>query len=432
MYLVSLEYLVGNGIISSQVIDLLCNIKKHNSNNVNMVLVAIQPVIIIGRNGITINRSVFEKDNDIRVLLNSHDIKLVLIPFILPQLKRWGVYFNIWLLSLFTIYSMPILYVLTIIHKTNLIHCRGYLSGILAAISSLFRKNVKFIFDPRGFLPEEGVEQKLWKYKSVTYNIWKYIEYNLLKKSDKVIALSREFANHLKDIYSNVNVSVVYAGVNVDKYNTYSGIKNDLKYNLDLNDKKVFIYVGSLGAWNSPEILAITFKEILKIWNNSYLIVLTSHDKLFIENIFSGNNVNKEYYLIRKCLPSDVPNYLSISDYGIIPGRMHTNDNFALSITNKTMIGLKVSEYLATGLPVIVNKDITALANIVSSNMLGYFFKYDGNMNCIIFDGKFSLPDDSYKEISYRCKKFAIDNLSLNNISKLYFNMYTDLVRFNI
>ena len=73
---------------------------------------------------------------------------------------------------------------------------------------------------------------------------------------------------------------------------------------------------------------------------------------------------------------------------------MHTNDNFALSITNKTMIGLKVSEYLASGLPVIVNKDITALANIVSSNMLGYFFKYDENMNCVVFDERFTLPND--------------------------------------
>jgi len=434
MYLVSLERLLDNGIIRSQVIDLICDIKheaKTNGNNdVNIILVAIQSIIIIGRNGININTDVLKKSNKINVLLRKHNVKLVIIPFLIPQLKRWGPYLNIWLLSLFSLYCIPILYGLIRIHKINIIHCRSYLSGLLATINYFICKDINIIFDPRGFLPEEGVEQNLWKYKSITYNIWKYIEFNIIKYSKKTIALSTEFAKHIKSMNSDANVSVIYAGVDIDKYNVCFSDKDKLRYELDLkDDKKVFIYVGSLGAWNSPEILAILFKAILKFWKNSHLIVLTRYNKFSIEKIFNKYEVNKNYYSVRQCSPEDVPKYLSISNYGIIPGRMQVIDNFALNLTNKTMIGLKVSEYLASGLPLIARKDIPALASIITNNRLGFVFEYDDNNNNIIINDIFSLEDKSYKEMSYRCKTYAKNNMYLNVSAKKYMNVYIDLSR---
>ena len=432
MYLVTLEHLVDNGIISSQVIDLICEIKReikeNDDKNVSIILVAIQSIVTIGRDGISLNTDIFKKNNNIKSLLRDHNVNLLIIPFLVPQLKRWGVYLNIWLLSLFSIYCIPILYVLTIIYKINLIHCRGYLSGLLATINSLFCKDIKIIFDPRGFLPEEGVEQNLWKYKSVTYNIWKYVELNILKYSNKTIALSAEFANHLKVIYSKANVSVIYAGVNINKYNVSHGVKNKLRYDLDLlDDKKVFIYVGSLGTWNSPEILAIVFSAILKLCKNPYLIVLTSYSNTLMEKLFSKYEIDNKYYSVRKCLPADVPKYLSISDYGIIPGRMQVFGNFALSLTNRTMIGLKVSEYLASGLPLIVRKDVIALSSIINVNKLGYVFEYSEGDKSILIDDIFLSRDESLKEISDRCKNYAKNNFSVNNAAKIYLSMYIDL-----
>ncbi len=426
MYLVTLEHLVDNGIISSQVIDLLCEIKRNN-NNVNIVLVAIQPVMIIGRRGISINRYIFCRDNHLKSFLKNNDIKLVLIPFWIPQLRRWGVYLSIWLLTIFSIYCTPFIYALTIIHKTDFIHCRGYLSGFLATIVSVLRRNIKVIFDPRGLLPEEGVEQSLWKYKSVNYNIWKRIEHHILKNCNKVIALSTEFATYLKDIIPSLDVSVIYAGVDIGKYNINPDAKNNFKRIFDLEGKKVFIYVGSLGTWNSPEILAATFKKIHEICGNSYLIVLTNYNKTFILRIFSDYVIDSKNYMIHKATPDDVPKYLSVSDYGIVPGRIHIEDNIALKVTNKTMIGLKVSEYMAAGLPLIVNKDIPALVAILSSNNLGYIFEYDKNTKSVRFENNSVLLDNLHATKAENCKRFSANNFDIDKVAEKYVKLYNSL-----
>jgi glycosyltransferase involved in cell wall biosynthesis len=425
LYIVSLENIVGSGIYISQVEELLISVSRNDNKN-NITLLYIPSLFKIGRKGIIIN-DIFVSDyyNGIKNRYESNNINFVVCPFVFPMLKRWGIYLSMFTVPFFLLQILPLLYFIVKLNKIDIIHCRSYLSGLLATLIRITNKNVKFLFDPRGFFPEEGIEHKRWNADSLNYKFWKYLEKYIITSSDSIIGLSTEFCDHINDICGQKKTELIYAGVGLWKYRNHESSRESMRKLLNIDNKIVFIYVGGLGSWNHPEVIASLYSEIKNRIKNSYLFIITNYNKNQLDKLMKLNSNGQDSYAIMQIHPDEVSKYLAAADFGIMPGRNAESD-YGISLTNRTMIGLKASEYLASGLPLLANRNIIAVKSLIKEHDIGYLFEYRENGKCIL--GNNVEIDDRYRSISIACRKFAEKYLNLDVNSKKYLDLYEKIM----
>ena len=83
-------------------------------------------------------------------------------------------------------------------HKVAIIHSRSYI-GSMMALSVKKILGVHFVFDMRGFWPDERVDGGIWTARSLPYRVFKRIEKSLFLGADHVVSLTQagvvEFSN---------------------------------------------------------------------------------------------------------------------------------------------------------------------------------------------------------------------------------------------
>ena len=103
------------------------------------------------------------------------------------------------------------IFFLLTLRRVDLIHLRGYLLGIPVLILKIFFK-FDFIFDMRGFWPDEKADRAGWKRESLKYRFFKKLEKLLLKSSHKIIVLTDDAKNYLESQFNLPadKISVIY------------------------------------------------------------------------------------------------------------------------------------------------------------------------------------------------------------------------------
>ena len=164
------------------------------------------------------------------------------------------------------------------------------------------------------------------------------IEENFAKKVDGIITTSDYLNSEKKKL--NSNSYVVKNGVDFDLFKPFA--KKDIS---PLTSKKIVGYIGTLDQRFDIDIVEYAVKELpdIQFEFTGYLINQLIKERLSIyKNVTFCNPINA----------SDVPELLAKSDVGIIP--------YLMDEVNKNIYPLKINEYLAVGVPVVM----TAFANL--------------------------------------------------------------------
>lgn len=355
-----------SGIYSSQVIDVVKFIKSEFKINIKLVA-------FISLRNFLFNRSQIKNE-----LPNS----LVLPMF--PGVNNWKL--NRFLFSLICFLFKP----KTIIGRS-----------VLATQLALKQKSKsKIIYDGRGAITEEWHEYNVIT-DSVMLNEIDSLEKECVLKSDFRIAVSNQLIDLWKKKYdyNDLNHVVIPCTLNAIFEN------NDITSNLIKENKKllginendiVFVYSGSLAGWQSFQLLYDFVKSVLLANNNSKFFFLSDED----ENIKKLKVEFKDRIICKKVFPSEVPNYLSIGDFGLLIREK--------SITNQVASPVKFAEYLACGLQVIISNQLGDYSEFVKVNKCG-FNNIDFNINN--FQATLSKEE---------IKKIALDNFSKKSFNESY------------
>ncbi len=302
-----------------------------------------------------------------------------------------------------TLYAMW----LVLRNRIDVVHSRGYVPLPIALACKWFC-GAKLVFDVRGLMAEEYVDAGHWKETSLAFRITKWFERRAFRNADSVIVLT----NRIRDILQSTStelraggspVHVIPCCVEVERF----GIAGD-KSALGIIGNPVIAYVGSLGTWYMGEEMVKLFKELLRVRPQAVFLVLTQSPEVAHE-LFVRQQVPTERYAVHTARPEEVPQFLAVADCAVA----FIKPCYSKLSSSPTKIG----EYLAAGLPLISNRGIGDIDELVEDNNVGALVdafderNYDAAVQSIL--RMLGQPD-----VRERCRSVAKQNFSMDDLGQ--------------
>ncbi len=310
------------------------------------------------------------------------------------------------------------------LHQIEIVHCRSYIPALIGLYLKK-KLNIKFVFDMRGFWPDERIESNLWNIKNpvfkIIYTFFKQKEKKFLSQADYVISLTQNAKNEIlkrKDI-SNQPVPVKVIPCCVDtvlfsEQNVNIQKKAYYKKIFDINEKDFVIsYLGSLSTWYMPEQMLKFFKQITLKYHNAKLLFITKEPKKLILNLLKKYNIPDNKIIITQARRKEVPVLLSLSKISIF----FIKPVFSKKASSPTKMG----EIMSMGIPIICNTGIGDTDKIINDTKTGIVInKLNNDEYDKAIDNIESLLSISHEKI----RETAIKYFSINKAIESYNNLY--------
>jgi glycosyltransferase involved in cell wall biosynthesis len=415
IYLVWGEALTSTGIYGSQVLGQLQAIRDRMPNSSFMLLYGaawLSKNVILGAGKIDLANG-FEQ---IRQRLKKIDFTTFLLctpnRFFIYQKNRFG------FLNFLDCVDYKRLAQIFREFSPQVVHCRSYPATYAALkVRSYTNAKYKVIFDARGLAPEELVLTGLVTLDDQYYRRMKEIERYLLSESDVTVAVSDPMQKHYESIGVR-NCKTIYLSAPVDI------LQPSIPRLSEKRDrtKTILCYVGSLAknTWHKPEMLFAVYRHYRKcVENPSLLIVTQSNKEEILEE--SGDIPLSEIELISTHNSQELAACLHRSSFGILPYFIPSTP--CEHLVANTVIACKTAEYLAAGLPMLVNKYCGGAREIINKNGLGLAYNPE-NMQEITSD---NLTKLLAPEMSISAVKFAKQNFDYQANGQKYADLYFSL-----
>jgi len=277
-----------------------------------------------------------------------------------PYLSNIQLYFN-----LFFLY-MGLRPVRT---KRLILHARGPFSAFLSiAIRKVcpWLRIERILYDCRGDilaeLREYGKHSWIW----TKIRLWQleHLERVVLSHVDHVNVVSRPLLEVLQRRYGYQGpASLTPSAVNIDLIRTSLTNSARLRSELNLQNRLVLVYSGSMLAWQMPDTLISLFTQFHAIEKRSFFLILTSEPEK-IKPLLKRCGLENRDYLLKSVGPRELYSSISCGDLGLL--LREAND------TNRVASPTKFAEYLACGVPVLATQGIGDLDRTIEQENLGW------------------------------------------------------------
>ena len=311
--------------------------------------------------------------------------------------------------------------------KIKIIHGRGLIPSFIGLIFKklFFFQKINLLFDCRGLWADERIDNGILKIDKfidkMIYKILKIIERFCLLNSNHIVFLTQKVKTELENLYKVefINSTIIPCCVDFNKFDFRKKdyFKKIFKANYNIPENSiVFNYNGSLtGVYLLEEMLSFFYKIKDKI-PNAYFVI-TSPDINPASKIIDLKYKNlKKSIIISEVSHSEIPNYLSISDFSIA----FIKETYARCAMSPT----KLAESLALGVPVIYNDNIGDVTSIISKLNAGIVIDYNNSSEIQSFI-------NNYKKIcNFRGENLVHMSKKLFDISianKKYLDIYKKL-----
>lgn len=308
---------------------------------------------------------------------------------------------------------------LWIIKKKNIkiIHGRSFIGSVVALLLKKIYK-ARVILDMRGFWADERVDGHIWKNKGLLYKFIKWLEKALILKSDWVVCLTEEAKNIIEEsVYykeRKAPIDVIPTCVDMAKF-TIHAKNRDLLARLNLQNRFIFVYFGSIGTWYLLDEMIDFFKAAKRINIKSFFMVLTPNKDLVLEKMVK-KNVNRQDYFINTVSYEEIPGWISLADASLSFIRP--------AYSKKSSCPSKFAESLACGLPAVINSQIGDTDKVVTNYNIGVIvegFNEDSYGKAAV--ELFNLLEEG-QVLKERCRAVAKNYFSLEMGVERYLKVY--------
>ena len=238
--------------------------------------------------------------------------------------------------------------------RIDVIHARVHTPAMMGALAKKFilGKKPKLLFDIRGFFPEEYTDAGVWKENGWLYKTVKRIEKWLLRESDGFVVLTER----ARRILFPESAATGFDAANAEARRAF-------RRKLNIDDRFAVVYVGSFGGWYMAEETADFYGELKRRRPDSFALILTQSKPEMIEPLLRARGYADGEFFIQKVQPSEIPLYLSAADAAL----SFIKPCYSKQASSPT----KNAEYLACGLPLVVNGGIGDTTELTTEDETG-------------------------------------------------------------
>lgn len=237
--------------------------------------------------------------------------------------------------------------------RPRIVHARSYLPALVADALRTLVPSARFLFDCRGLLADEYADAGHWQRRSFAFHALKLAERRLMRRSDAVVLLTQRIRNWLVDdarlLPATTPVEIVPCCVDLERFQPSRDARAATRAKLEAGERFVLAYSGTLGSWYREDAMAGFFRALRNRVPALFLVISHSPtDRL--EGLLQAKGIDRTDYRIVRARPHEMPGYLSGADAGV----SFIQPSFSKMASSPT----KIAEYLAMGLPVVMNRGV--------------------------------------------------------------------------
>jgi len=407
LYLISRENALEPGVIKSQALDLIGQILKQNKSVEVTVL-----------NFPSINRFLKYIGNygKVKEYCRNIGIKLIVIP-IFPIGRS---IMPLWAMPFFLVQVIPWVLFFVVRYRINIIHARAYLSALAVWFLRKIGIKVGFIFDMRAPYILEGIIHKRWQKSDFDYRVWEGLEREMFSSADAVVSQATGMTDYARDISPTAAVSYIPNCIDPKLYELTIKERETGRNTLGIADRFVFVYSGSFGDLHPPGFIADLYSEFRKYVPRPYFLVVTYSDPAEITQSLLNLGVPKHEFKVLHHPPT-LEKILPLGDAGI--GTMGRD-----ILTTSLVLSVKVAEYLAAGLPLIVPPEMKSVSGIVENENCGVVIDSFDRNDIRVKMRKLVKERETFKK---NALKLAKDYFSVKVCARKYLEIYDELTQKN-
>jgi len=292
----------------------------------------------------------------------------------------------------------------------KILHARNLFSAFLSImIKILFKSNLKVLYDNRGLAIEERIFSG--QLKKLPEKIFRGIEKIVVNKSDSIVVVSERFKEYLLTQYGTSIIKKISIINNKTVIPYLNGLELEkIKSNADY----IGVYSGSAASWQNVNGMIELFKIAFNMFGNIRIKILTWQKERFINKL--SNSGLKHKIEILSLEQEKVFDNLIRCNFGII----FRENNLISNVSSP----LKFAEYLAAGLPVLVNEGIGDTEDIISKYNIGVVIRKEN-----YYTGLKEMMDLLKDENVYsRCRDIALREFNIKDAFHSYEMIYEKLL----
>lgn len=310
--------------------------------------------------------------------------------------------------------------------KIDILHCRVHVPMLMGTIARKTSRNKpKLLFDIRGFFPEEYTDAGVWPENGWIYKTVKRIERWLMCESDAFVLVAEKARDILFPEARETGSDVLGRPVEVipccvDFVQRFAGtpdiLRAEYRERLGIADRYVVIHVGALGGLYLTEEIADILSVLKEANAKTFALFLTQSEPQKIVSLLEQKGFSERDFLVTKVPAADVQGYLEASDVGL--------SLVKASYSTLSRSPTKIPEYLACGLPVIANRGVGDVDELIEQNKVGVLIDDFSKASYL----KAFAEVEALGNIDARCRETARSNFDLELIGgKRYRRIYSRL-----
>ena len=300
--------------------------------------------------------------------------------------------------------------------NAEVVHCRSYIAGLMG-LAVKRATGARYIFDMRGFWPDERVDGGIWTKSSSQYRLFKAVERRLFLGAAHVVSLTRSGAREFRQFdYLQAQqppVSVIPTCTNLDLFALPARAESP-KPGFTLG------YVGSVGSWYMFDDVARAVRMLMDARPDARFLVINKGGHELIRSHLAAAGVDLERVEIKA---------VSYDQVGAEVGRMDAGIFFIKAAWSKrASCPTRMGEFLACGKPCLANAGVGDVEEDLQQTGTGVAIRdfSDATLRTAL-DGLLRLAAEP--GIEARCRKAAEERFSLTVGVEAYSAIYKSLVQ---
>jgi glycosyltransferase involved in cell wall biosynthesis len=315
----------------------------------------------------------------------------------------------------------------------DVVHVRSYVAGLMG-LAFRSASNAHFVFDMRGFWPEERVELGLFRPRGFLHRTSKILEARLLEAADHVVVLTESAKSILREREASallhqdrprshqVPMSVIPCCVDLDRFQPLPPDRElAARHGLESS-----VVIGNVGAFNQRYLVHEMFRFACHLKTHRpdlRFVYLTEQDPRAVRRAAKAAGFADKDLSVLRAEPEDVPRWLSLFRLGVF----FLRPSYAAKASSFTKLG----ELLAAGVPAVTNTGVGDVDRLLGSERNAGFLLPGLTDRELSAFARHALPllegDRVSDEVRESCRAAAVRHFSLADGVARYRNLYRSL-----